>query len=237
MTRRTVFRNVTIVTMNDLQEVVFGDLMVEGDRIRQVGGPARARTSDKVIDGAGLVALPGLVQAHVHLTQTLFRNHADDLPLLDWLRLRIWPFEATHDEKSSYASARLGIAELLSGGTTAILDMGTVHHHDEVFRAAEEGGIRYLGGKAMMDLPGEGLPQRLLENTRGSLEQSAALARRWHGKGGGRLRYAYCPRFVVSCTDELLAECAKRARELGTPVHVHASESLAEVELVRSGPV
>ena len=62
---------------------------------------------------------------------------ADDLALLDWLRRRIWPFEAAHDERSLRASADLGIAELLKGGTTAILDMGTVNHHDAVFTAID----------------------------------------------------------------------------------------------------
>ena len=84
--------------------------------------------------------MPGLVQAHVHLCQTLFRGLAETSPLLAWLRERIWPLEAAHDPASLRASARLGIAELLLGGTTAILDMGTVHHTDALFEAAAETG-------------------------------------------------------------------------------------------------
>ena len=145
--RRTILRNLTIVTMNDSEQVVFGDLAIENGRILSVAGPGDHRASDVYVDCAGMVSIPGLVQAHIHLTQTLFRNHADDLELLDWLRQRIWPFEASHTAESSFESARLGITELLDGGTTSILDMGTVHHHDEVFRAALESGIRYVGGK------------------------------------------------------------------------------------------
>ena len=72
----------------------------------------------------------------MHLCQTLFRGLAEDQRLLAWLRERIWPLEAAHDPDSLRASARLGIAELLLGGTTAILDMGTVHHTDALFEAA-----------------------------------------------------------------------------------------------------
>ncbi len=228
---RLLLSGLTIVTMNDANDVVFGDVLVEDGKILSVGQAANVRASDARLDCAGLVAIPGLVQAHVHLTQTLFRNQADDLELLDWLRLKIWPFEAAHTEKTSLASARLGLAELLDGGTTAILDMGTVRHHDPVFEAAKESGIRYVGGKTMMDVADGGVPKGLQETTKSSLDESEALAKRWHGKG--LLRYAYCPRFVVSCTDDLLRESAKRARALGTPVHVHASENKGEIDLVK----
>ncbi len=223
----------TILPVDDRNAVLQGDLVVEGGRIVQVGGAATLSAGEVVVDCAGLVAIPGLVQAHIHLTQTLFRNRADDLELLEWLKERIWPFEAAHDEASSLASARLGLAELVDGGTTAILDMGTVRHHDAVFRAADESGIRYTGGKAMMDLAADGVPPGLTETTAESLDASEALAKRWHGAAAGRLRYAYAPRFVVTCSDELLRESARRAKRLGTPVHVHASENRAEVGLVR----
>ena len=109
--------------------------------------------------------MPGLIQSHVHLCQTLFRGLAEDQPLLAWLRERIWPLEAAHDPDSLRASARLGIAELLLGGTTAILDMGTVHHTDALFEAAAETGIRYTGGKALMDA-GDGVPARTARTDR-----------------------------------------------------------------------
>lgn len=232
--RRTILKNVTAVTMNAGGEILRGNMVLENGRITAIGEPtSTARAGDDFVHCDGLIAIPGIVQAHIHLTQTLFRNRADDMELLDWLRTRIWPFEAAHTEASSEASARLGLAELIAGGTTAILDMGTVRHHDAVFHAAEQSGIRYTGGKTMMDIAGEGVPAALCENTDASLDEAAALARRWHGKGGGRVRYAYAPRFVVTCTDDLLRESATRAKALGTPVHIHASENRGEIELVR----
>jgi cytosine/adenosine deaminase-related metal-dependent hydrolase len=232
--RRTILRNVTAVTMNPAQPVVRGNLVIETGRIAAIGEPSTtSRAGDDFVHCEGMVAIPGIVQAHIHLTQTLFRNRADDLELMDWLRQRIWPYEAAHDEASSLASARLGLAELVAGGTTAILDMGTVKHHDAIFRAAEESGIRYTGGKTMMDIATDGVPAGLRESTKDSLDEAEALAKRWHGKAMGRLRYAYAPRFVVTCTDELLKESALRAKALGTPVHIHASENRGEIDLVR----
>ena len=63
------------------------------------------------------------------------RGMADDLPLLEWLRKRIWPLEAAHDEASLRASAELGLLEAMLGGTTTVLDMGTVRGHDAVMDA------------------------------------------------------------------------------------------------------
>src|SRR5205807_530986 len=90
--------------------------------------------------------------------QTL-AEFADDLPLLEWLRGRVWPYEAALDEKSMRACVRLAAAELLLGGTTAILDMGTVHEQDALADEVAQSGLRALLGKAMMDL-GEGVPAR-----------------------------------------------------------------------------
>src|SRR5205814_7783805 len=153
----------------------------------------------RVIDASGCLVVPGLVQAHLHLCQTLFRGLSEERPLLAWLRERIWPLEAAYDAASLRASARLGIAELLRSGTTALLDMGTVHHTEQLFLAAEESGIRYTGGQALMDR-GEGVPPGLRQDTDAALVASDALHARWDGQAGGRLRHAYTPRFILSCS-------------------------------------
>src|SRR5207247_7915141 len=129
--------------------------------------------------------LPGLIQAHIHLCQTLFRGLADDLSLEAWLAKRIWPLEAAHTEASIHASAMLGAAELLLGGTTAILDMETVHHTGAAFEALEASGIRATAGKCLMDAHPEGAPLELAESTDAALAAAESLARRWRGAAGG----------------------------------------------------
>jgi 5-methylthioadenosine/S-adenosylhomocysteine deaminase len=229
-----VFRGGTILTIDPAHRVLAGDVACLGGAIVQVGGDYTPRSRDyTVVDCAGCIVMPGLVQAHVHTCQTLARGRADDMELLDWLRTVVWPYEAALDEAALTASAELAMAELLTGGTTAILDMATVHHTDAVFAAAERSGIRATIGKAMMDLPDPQIPPGLRETTRASLDESAALIRRWHGAAAGRLRYAYAPRFVLSCTDELLREVAHEAPARGVRIHTHASENRGEVALVR----
>ena len=229
-----IFRGGTILTIDPAHRVLAGDVATRDGAIVHVGGSYTPQTSDySILDCAGCVVMPGLVQAHVHTVQTLARGRADDLELLDWLRQVIWPYEAALDEAAAGVSGELACAELLLGGTTAILDMATVHHTDAIFAAAERAGIRATIGKAMMDADDPHIPAGLRETTQHSLDASAELIKRWHGAAGDRLRYAYAPRFVLSCTDELLREVGAQAKARGVGIHTHASENHGEVALVR----
>jgi len=221
----------TLLTMDESNAIVSGDLLIRDRRIASVG--ESGQTADVVIDAEGCAVLPGFVQTHIHLCQTIFRGAADDLPLLDWLKKRVWPMEAAHDVASIKASARLGVAELIKGGTTCALTMETVNHTEEVFRVVEESGFRATVGKCMMD-KGDDVPAALHENTGASIDESLALFAAWHGKADGRIRYCFAPRFALSCTSELLSRVGKLAREHDVIVHTHASENRNECELVES---
>ncbi len=227
-----LIKNGTIVTMNDTREIIQGDLLIDGDRILAVGGTEPISTHEiTVINAAGKLVIPGLIQTHTHLCQALFRGLADDLELLDWLKLRIWPLEGSHDAESIYYSALLGCAELLSGGTTSIIDMATVHHTDSLLNAVKYAGIRYLGGKCLMDC-GSDAPPTLLENPTDALQESMDLWEHWNGAENSRIHYAFCPRFAVSCTHGLLSELAALSRQHAIPIHSHASENRGEIAMV-----
>src|SRR3954470_12331067 len=145
--------------MNDAWDVVEGDVSIRDGRIAAIG-PALTGRHDRVIDARGGFILPGLIQTHIHLCQTLFRGYADDLKLMDWLRTRVWPMEAAHTPDTLRAATALATTELLASGTTAVLTMETVHDTDVVFEEAEAGGIRATIGKCMMDFDAE-VPKRL----------------------------------------------------------------------------
>jgi len=236
----TLIQGGIVVTCDARNRVLAGgDVLVRGRdivRVSAVGEDAAAAARGgrlaRVLDARGCAVIPGLVQAHVHLCQVLMRGMADDLPLLEWLRSRIWPLEAAHDEASLGASAELGLAEAMLGGTTTILDMGTVRAHDAVMEACVRAGVRALSGKTMMDR-GEGVPAGLRESTRASLDESERLAARWRGAAGGRVGYAWAPRFVLSCSEALVRGAVERARAAGDIVHTHAAEHPAEREAVR----
>jgi 5-methylthioadenosine/S-adenosylhomocysteine deaminase len=228
-----LIRNGTILTMNDALDVVRGDVWIEGDRIAAVGAAPAGARADTTIDADGGFVLPGFVQTHIHLCQTLFRGAGDDRSLLAWLRERIWPLEAAHDDRTLATAARLAAADLQAGGTTTVLTMETVHGTDAVFDALGPTGLRAVVGKCLMDM-GDGAPARLLETPQAGLDESLALHRRWHGSFGGRLHAALAPRFAVSCSRALLEGAAALSAEHGLLVHTHASEQREEVALVRS---
>ena len=221
----------TLLTMDRANPIFGGDLLITGNRISSIGESGQA--ADVLIDASDCVVLPGFIQTHIHLCQTLFRGSADDLSLIDWLKTRVWPMEAAHTAKSVAASARLGIAELIKGGSTCILSMETVSHTAEVFKVVEESGFRATVGKCMMD-KGDEVPAALHENTQASIEESLALLETWNGQAGGRIRYCFAPRFAVSCTRELLQKVAQLAREHGVMIHTHASENRNECALVEA---
>lgn len=234
---RTLITNGTILTMNQTRDQIRGDVLIENRRIVAVGDVSSemkngiASSIDDVIDATDQIVMPGLIQGHIHLCQTLFRGLADDMELLDWLRDRIWPLEAAHTKDSLYLSAMLGCAELIRGGTTCIVDMATVRNTESVFRAIHQTGIRAICGKAMMDW-GTGVPAALLESTAESLRASHELCERWHGQDDNRIQYAYMPRFAVSCSDQLLRSVAELARKDSIRIHTHAAENPDEVNLV-----
>jgi 5-methylthioadenosine/S-adenosylhomocysteine deaminase len=223
-----LLKNATVVTLDADNRIFTGGVLIADGRIAAFDS---ASTADEVIDATGRVLLPGFVQTHIHLCQTLFRGAADDLALIDWLKQRIWPLEAAHTPASLRLSAQLGIAELIRGGTTCALTMETVNHTDEVFRVVEESGFRATVGKCLMDAGAE-VPEALQEETESALAEAVRLIERWHGAANGRIRACFAPRFAVSCTRELLEQVARLSRERGVLVHTHASENRDEIALV-----
>ncbi|MEO8258293.1 MAG: 5'-deoxyadenosine deaminase [Acidobacteriota bacterium] len=226
-----LIRGGIVVTMNDRLDIVEGDVSIRDGRIAAVAG-AISEPHDRTLDARGGYILPGLIQTHIHLCQTLFRGYADDLPLMEWLRRRVWPMEAAHTPQSLRAAARLAATELLCSGTTSVLTMETVHDTDAVFEAVAEIGLRATIGKCMMDASSE-VPARLRERTQASIDDSVALHRQWHGAASGRLRAAFAPRFAVSCSRQLLEAVAHLSSRHGALVHTHAAESRDEVAIVR----
>lgn len=225
----TLIRGGKLVTMNAKREVLSADLRFRHGFIVEIGRDLKSEAHEQLIDATECFVIPGLIQAHTHLVQTLFRGMADDLELLDWLKLKIWPMENAHDEASIRASARIGLLELQLTGTTSILDMGTVRLHEHVFDEADKSGMRYWGGNCLMDLKSASGP--LYREREDSLKYSRKLIKDWHKKG--LLQYAVSPRFAISCTDKILKECKKLQQEHDLVFHTHASENKQEVALVK----
>lgn len=230
--RPIVVRGGTLVTMDPTRSIVQADLRTEGGRIAAIGPDLSTEGAD-VIDATGLHVLPGFVQGHTHLGQALLRGLAEDRNLLEWLRERIWPLEAAHDDDSAYWSGMLGAADCLLAGTTTIQDIGIVAPMDAIFRAIEDSGLRAVAGKCLMD-DGHGVPARLAESCDAALADTRALFERWHGAADGRIEYLLCPRFILSCSKALWEGVVALAGELDLPVHTHLLEHASEEHEVRA---
>lgn len=187
-----------------------------------------------VIDLRPWVVLPGLVDLHVHLPQVPSAGLGAGQDLLTWLERYVFPLERAFDEPTAERLAPQVFRQMARAGTTTAVIYGAIWQPslDAVFRAAEAHGIRVVIGKVMMDelTYDERLaPERILDV---SLRQSAELCERWHMRDAGRLRYAFTPRFAVSCSGEMLRQSAALARETGAYWQTHLSEDRGEIEAV-----
>ncbi len=226
-----------IVTVDDKNSILSNHaLEIEGNKISSIISTEKIDLNDydgKVYNFPELTLIPGFVQTHVHLCQALFRGLADDLLLLDWLQKKIFPFENAHNENSLSASAKLGINELLLGGTTTILDMGTLRYQQVVFEELINSGMRAFSGKCLID------ENELFPGFKGEIKneinEAYNLAEKYHQTNDEKIFYGFAPRFVLSCSEELLKETKEMMQDFpGSLYHTHASENKKEIEAIRN---
>ena len=225
-----------IVTVNKDDQILSNTAVeIAGNKIKAfipVNQVNRKGFSGEVYEFFDLTLIPGFIQTHVHLCQTLFRGLADDLQLLDWLQQKIFPFENAHDKNSLRSSVKLGINELLLGGTTTLLDMGTLRNQEVVFEEMVKSGIRGFSGKCLIDY--NDLYPAFKASTKDELQYMSNLASQFHNSEEGRIKYGFAPRFVLSCSEELLVETKSMTNDYpGSLYHTHSSENKSEVDEVR----
>ena len=231
-------------------ELVHANILVERDRIVAVGAAVTAPATAREIDATGRLVVPGLMNAHTHAASHLARGRAGNWTLEDLLvhAPANYGFRSPEDD---YLSAALGAIEMLKTGCTAAYDLYmaipaiTSEGMEAVVRAYSDAGIRAVVAPAMADIvfyrtvPGllDLLPDDLRgvveamqpAPTKGLLELTEQVIRRWHGAADGRVHTAVAPTIPNQATDEFLAGCARLAREYGVGVHTHLAESKVQV--------
>lgn len=148
--KSTLYTNATILTLNPDREVILDGYILVIDNLISAIGSTNSLDSFSLplntttISLSGRIILPGLINTHAHLAQSLLRGLAEDLPLHSWLCDAIWPLEACYDADDGYIAARLTIAEMLKSGTTCFLESMLTHRSgfENVVRAVGESGIR-----------------------------------------------------------------------------------------------
>jgi len=219
-----------------LLDVVDGLLEVGADgRIVRAGAFTEEAPARPVVDLRPLLVMPGLVDLHAHLPQLPNAGLGSGLDLLTWLDRYIFPLEHAYDRSVAERQAPAAWRAFAAAGTTTVVAYAAIwpDSTDAAFAAAEAHGIRAVIGKVMMDritYDSEIDPGEILET---SLRQSDELASRWHGQDGGRLQYAFTPRFAVSCTAEMLRESATLAARHDAYWQTHLSEDEGEITEVK----
>lgn len=211
-----------------------GSIVIEGDKIVDVGTRPdidRKYSANETIDANGMVVLPGLINAHIHTVQTLFRGIADDVSLFDYLKGFILPLEESMSKDDVHISSLLGYAEMIKSGITTCADLQSVHHVDEAMRAAQKIGIRAKIAKTLMD--SGNFPQGLIESPEESIKDSVRILQLWHGKENGRIQFAFAPRFIHSCSLGLMKEVRRLANKYKVGIYTHAAENKTEAEDVK----
>lgn len=198
------------------------NIAIDGSRITGFPEAPKASEYDEVIDGKGMLALPGFVNTHNHVAMTVFRSYADDMQLMDWLEKKIWPAEAKLTDDVIYAQSMLGIAEMIRCGTTAYADM--YDHMDQEARAVEESGIRACLCRGSIGIG---------PNAQVGLDENRQLFLDWHGKADGRITVMMGPHAPYTCPPDYLHKFVDQARELGAEIHIHLSETKGEVENIK----
>ncbi len=213
-------------------DIADGLLEVGGDGRIISCGPFPKDFRGKFEDLRGKLLIPGLVDVHSHIPQLDCRGK-HGATLLSWLDRYIFPAErAFADPAVAVDVATRFFKKLIINGTTTSGLYSTVHEEatDRCFEVARASGVRCFIGKVMMDMHS---PAELVEKTGESLAASERLCAKWHGAEGGRLRYAFTPRFAPTCSEELMRGAGKLARESGAYLQSHIAETKAENERVR----
>ncbi len=217
-----LIKNVTLLPMGAKKEPIEDtNIYIEGDKIQYIGELKEDLKVDRVIDGKNKVAMPGLVNAHTHISMSLLRNYADDVPLYEWLTQKIWPVEANLTEEDVYWGAMLSIAEMIQSGITCFSDM--YFFMEEVGKAAEETGIRGVLSRGTIEEESEALNKEKLDYTKN-------LYKNWNGKADGRIKVMVAPHAPYTCSPAYLEKIIDLAKELGAGIHIHLSETKKEVE-------
>ena len=219
-----LFEHVTAVTMDGERRILKDAYVsVEGSKIVSVGTQRPQGTFDRIIDGAGKVLMPGLINVHTHVPMTLMRGYGGGHDLQTWLNSYIFPAEAKLDDRSVAAGAGLGLAEMIASGVTCIADM--YMHTGTIARQVLEAGI-----SANLSCGGVyfGAPEDFSPDQCGDCRNQAALTEEWHGVNEGQILVDASIHAEYTSSPPLWSWMADYARAHSLGMHVHISETVSE---------
>ena len=222
----TLISNVTVVTMNEKMDVLFGAYIgIEGGKISTISKTAPTEQPKTIVDGTGMVAIPGLVNCHTHLAATALRSCFDDLSALEALE-QLLQKEAKMDSRCAKAAATLGIAECLRFGITSVSDL--YYYPEATAQAAADAGIK--ANIALSTYRFEADSEEFDFDTDPQCQELARVAEKWHNYDNGRIRIDCGIHAEYTGNHQLWDGLSTFAKEKGLGMQLHLSESAQEAE-------
>ena len=220
----TLFSNVTLVTMDEAMHVYYSAFLgVTDGKISYIGNSAPAEKPQKIINGEGMVLMPGLINCHTHLPMSLLRGYGEGHDLQTWLFDYIFPREAKLDDRAVKAATLLSIAECLRFGTTSVSDM--YDHCDAIAEAVAESGIKANLSRGITlwseDFDAETYP---------ACVELRALREKWDGYDGGRIKIEASVHAEYTSNYRLWEAMGEYACNEGLGMQIHLSETKKEHE-------
>lgn len=223
----TLFSNVTVVTMDEELRVLFSAFVgVTDGKISYLAKEAPQEQPKQIINGEGMVLMPGLINCHTHLPMSPLRGYADDVDLATWLNDYIFPREDRLDGRCVKAATLLSIAECLRFGTTSVSDM--YYFCDEVAQAVAESGIKANISRAITYF-GDDFDFEKDSRCR----ELVALKEKWHGYDSSRIRIEAAIHGEYTSNHQVWEQVSDYAKAEGLRMHVHLSETKAEHEAAK----
>lgn len=230
---RICIRNTTILTMNNNEAPFVGNIMIHDDRIEYITRADQEHTkydhislieekADQVIDGTGMVTMPGFINAHQHTPMNLLKGFSDALKLMDWLQTKMFPAEARMTPQDMYWGSKLSMAEMIRSGTTTFADM--YMHMNEIARVVEEVGMRASLTRGLVFTDDDGGVR---------IREAIELVERWHGQAEGRITTMFGPHAPYTCPPDKMNEVIHLAKQYRLPIHIHLAETKEEVITIR----
>lgn len=194
-----IIKNITVVSYNDnLETIENANVVVNGEKITYVGAEMPESSGYDIINGEGKALLPGLVNAHTHIPMTLLRSYADDMALHTWLYEHIFKIEAKMNAEDIYWGSQLAMLEMIAGGTTCFADM--YYFVDRIAEAAAQSGLKALLSRGLIN--GAVLDDYSNDER---LSEAVELFNKWDGAMDGRIRIAFSPHAVYTCSPQYIA--------------------------------
>lgn len=219
----------TIVTMDDGRRVIEdGAVAIKGDKIVAVGKRSeivRKYRAKQTINAAGKAVVPGLINTHTHVPMALFRGIADDMDLQEWLTKFIFPAEAKNvNEAFVRAGTRLGLAEMIKGGTTTYCDM--YYFEDAIADETKRAGMRGVLGETILDFPAP--DNKTWED---GISYTERFIRKW--QNDPLIVPAIAPHAPYTVSQEHLLQARDVANKLNAPLVIHLAEANTETEFIQ----